>query len=202
MNEDKITLVCPHCGKSTRVKKEGKPNRNIKCSNSECSFIGSMMMYTQKKTSKVNPSSNQQQTVVMDSPQIMGTMIMNHPNTPIMTGVGVLRVLQTGETFTLKTGINIVGRKHPTGHADIAIPCDDGYMSRHHIKIEGCVTSKGIEYRLSDNNSTNKVKLNGYILPPGDIVILKSSDRIIIGRTELEFILQAENSTAGQTLIF
>lgn len=127
---------------------------------------------------------------------------MTAPQAPVITGAGALKVLSTGTLFTLKAGANIVGRQHPTGHADIAIPCDDNYMSRHHIKIEGFTTGNGTEYRLSDNNSTNKVKLNGNLLPEGDIVVLKSGDRIIIGHTEIEFILQPNIPAEGQTSIY
>lgn len=191
MNEDKIKVFCPQCGKSTLVKKEGKPNRIIKCSNQECGFTGSMMLYTQKRTKEEASTSSPSETKLMINPQ-----------DPAMSGFGTLKVLSTGMLFPLKTGSNIIGRQHPTGHADIAIPCDDYYMSRHHIKIEGVPINNGIEYRLSDNNSTNKVKLNGSLLPQGDIVVLKPNDRIVIGHTEIEFILQTNTSANGQTLIY
>lgn len=194
MNEDKIIITCPQCGKSARVPK-GNPNKTIRCSNPECGFIGSMMLYTQKKIKA-------QMTTGRTTSTSSETVLMTAPQTPATAGTGWLKVVSTGNRFPLKTGSNIVGREHPTGHADIAIPCNDNYMSRHHIKIEGVITSKGTEYRLSDNNSTNKVKLNGSTLPPGDIVILKSGDRIIIGHTQIEFILQSQSADAGQTLLF
>lgn len=116
------------------------------------------------------------------------TMISGSVTTP-KPEIGVLQVVSNGQKYRLSVGANIIGRQHSTSQATVQIATDDGYMSRQHMRIDVLPAGYGYEYRISDNNSTNKLTLNGSILAPGDIVILKPSDKITIGRTNLVFII-------------
>lgn len=197
MENETIVLYCPQCDKGQRVYTSAA---RVKCP--KCGFIGSILTFRrEKKAAAATPASTSGATQV-SNPVDTPTVLMSNPATPSGKEEGVLRVVSTGERFVLRSGTQIVGRKHETGHADIAIPCDDMYMSRHHLKIEGVSTAYGMEYRLSDYNSTNKSRLNGVALPTGDIVVLKPGDRIILGRTEVEFLLQPIQGDTGGTLIF
>lgn len=194
MDDDKQVVKCPQCGKRMAAKKEGNPNRMFTCSG--CGFRASLMAFAKERKpedqsqsslqSSFQPSASEGGTRV-EQPH---TLVMNNPQTPAFAGNGSLRVIASGVTYSIGLGSHIVGRAHPTGHADIAIVCEDTYMSRHHLKIDAVQIAQGFEYRMSDNGSTNKVYLNGQVLPLGDIVILKQGDRIRIGHTELEFILK------------
>lgn len=196
MDDDKQVVRCPQCGKRMTAKKEGNPNRMFTCKNPKCGFQASLMAFAKERTpgdqspSSLQPSSRSAASEGAMQVEQPHTMVMSNPQTPAFAGNGSLRVIASGVTYSISLGSHIVGRAHPTGHADIAIVCEDTYMSRHHLKIDAVQTAQGIEYRMSDNRSTNGVYLNGQKLPLGDIVILKQGDRIRIGHTELEFILK------------
>lgn len=217
-----MTVVCPKCKSRTTIKKEGKPTRGVKCSNKECSFLGSLMQFgkVEEQVSHVRPQPSmygQGTPTVISSPTSIspsrqpvsssatnggtiieasyssspadgGTMIENRPvQRAAPPAIGYLQTV-TGEKYSLAVGANIVGRQHPTSQATLQIVTNDGYMSRQHMKIEVIPTSNGrMEYRASDNNSTNRLTTNGQLMAPGDIVILKSGDRITIGHTDLVF---------------
>ena len=215
MEEDKITIICPQCRKKTRIPNVGVPTRTVKCSS--CQFKGSLMLFQIDTPKLTTSNSNIQRgtPTVVDSTSYRqtssnsnsgATIIEQHSNiggcntieqdggtmieslrvaTP--PSIGCLQVISTGQKYTLKQGTNIIGRQHPTSQATIQIATNDGYMSRQHMRIDVLPAGNHLEYRISDNNSTNKVTLNGKLLNPGDIVMLRSEDRITIGHTDFLF---------------
>ena len=214
MEEDKITIICPQCRKKTRIPNAGVPTRTVKCAS--CQFKGSLMLFQidtpkpaasnniQRGTPTVidsssyrqNPSNTNSGATIIEQRsntngcttigQNGGTMIES-PRVATTPSIGYLQIVLTGQKYVLKQGTNIIGRQHPTSQATIQIATNDGYMSRQHMKIDVLPAGNHMEYRISDNNSTNKVTLNGKQLNPGDIVMLRSGDKITIGHTDLLF---------------
>ena len=100
--------------------------------------------------------------------------------------VGRLRLKDTGKIFLLKQGKNVIGRIAQSGTADIQVN-EDKYMSRRHIEIDIVQTVMGLEHRLVEINSKNKVLLNDKPLSRGDILVLQFGDRMTLGKTEVIF---------------
>lgn len=93
------------------------------------------------------------------------------------------------QSFQLRTGINIIGRKNGnTSEAKIEIETNDKLMSREHIKIEAVQYGKGeYNYLLSDNGSKNQTRHNSHYLDHGEIIVLRDKDEIEIGNTKIQF---------------
>ena len=93
------------------------------------------------------------------------------------------------QSFQLRTGINIIGRKNGnTSEAKIEIETNDKLMSREHIKIEAVQYGKGeYNYLLSDNGSKNQTRHNSHYLDHGEIIVLHNQDEIEIGNTKIQF---------------
>jgi len=108
-------------------------------------------------------------------------------------GLGMLTVLSSPDSpqqeFQLSEGANIVGRKAKVSTATICVKTDDKTMSRSHIRIEVKKNPKGPGYNhyLSDNNSKNNTFYNGKCIENGEVVVLKDSDMIVLGRTNIRF---------------
>lgn len=214
MEEDKITVICPQCRKKTRIPNAGVPTRTVKCGH--CQFKGPLMLFQievpkpaasnsiQRGTptvidstsySQTSSKTNSGATVIEQRSNANGGIaiekngetMVESPQVVMPPSIGYFQIVSTGQKYALKQGTNIIGRQHPTSQATIQIATNDGYMSRQHMKIDVLPAGNHMEYRISDNNSTNKVTLNGRQLTPGDIVMLRSGDRITIGHTDLLF---------------
>ncbi len=93
------------------------------------------------------------------------------------------------QSFQLRTGINIIGRKNGnTSEAKIEIETNDKLMSREHIKIEAVQYGNGeYNYLLSDYSSKNQTRHNSHYLNQGEIIVLRDKDEIEIGNTKIQF---------------
>ena len=92
---------------------------------------------------------------------------------------------QTGKEHILKQGKNIIGRK-----TDVSIT-GDRYISRLHCLVEMKKQTWGIELTISDDGTeTEKPSTNGTFykderISKFDKIVLKSGDKIRVGRTNL-----------------
>ena len=92
------------------------------------------------------------------------------------------------QTFTLKTGKNIIGRKDEDKPCDIMIETDDSFMSRNHCIIETRIDRSGsIRLLLNDYGSLNGTYLNGSSTRLGkdDKVYLEDGDTMQLGKTKV-----------------
>lgn len=102
---------------------------------------------------------------------------------------GTYRYLHQASKFSVKAGINIIGRKaDSTSTAKIEIETNDKLMSREHLKIEVVKYSNDeYNYLLSDNVSKNQTRHNNHYLDKGEIIVLRNQDEIKIGNTKIQF---------------
>ncbi len=101
-----------------------------------------------------------------------------------MDEVGIIKVLETGRTFQLKEGTNVLGRVASSGTADLKIS-NDPYMSRRHLQVDVVKTPWGLEHRLVEIDSKNIIILNGKPIQRGDILKLNFGDKMTLGQTEV-----------------
>ena len=93
------------------------------------------------------------------------------------------------QTFPLREGRNVVGRKSETKPADVMVVTNDPYMSRNHSIIEVIRPEHGsYQYLISDYGSTNGTFINAdpnRRLSAYDQVYLSDGDTIQMGRTKV-----------------
>jgi pSer/pThr/pTyr-binding forkhead associated (FHA) protein len=121
------------------------------------------------------------------------------------------------QTFSLKLGRQIAGRKDSTKPCEIMIETNDKYMSRNHFVVECRVNRAGIlEAILCDNNALNHTFINtralhevkrndSFLLNDGDIIqagitkiVYKSSQSV---KTEKEAEDYVKSTPKGKTVL-
>ncbi len=168
-----LSIKCPHCNVGLKID-ETKIPANLKAFNCpRCKQPISISLVHQFKT----VSENEDTIYIQKNDNTTATLtVLADANTP-------------SQSFQLRTGINIIGRKNGnTSEAKIEIETNDKLMSREHIKIEAVQYGKGeYNYLLSDNGSKNQTRHNSHYLHPGEIIILRNKDEIEIGNTKICF---------------
>jgi hypothetical protein len=112
---------------------------------------------------------------------------------PVSEGCGELRIeassLTPEQTYQLKEGTFVIGRRAADGRNDIGIETGDRLMSRSHITIEvRRGAGGGYVHTLRDNGSKNRTYYNGRSLEEGEVVVIKSGDEIMLGQTRVHFV--------------
>lgn len=159
----------------------------VKCP--KCGAINRIPLNKPSEETQVQPPPQQQpdvhaheKTQLMTAneevePEELGWIIVHDENAPT-------------QTFPLKKGQNIIGRKSLSKPADIMIETQDKYMSRNHciIEVNKASAGQGYEYIISDVGSTNGTFINAddqNRLKEGDEVYLMDGNTIQAGRTKM-----------------
>ncbi len=87
--------------------------------------------------------------------------------------------LHHGRRRTLVVDRIVIGRAK-----ECQIVVSDNLVSRHHAAVQKIRD----DYYITDLDSTNGVLVNGDPIKPGTYVLIKPSDVITVGRTELNFL--------------
>ncbi|MBD5340084.1 MAG: FHA domain-containing protein [Bacteroides sp.] len=112
--------------------------------------------------------------------------------------LGRLRRVGTGESFQLKPGRNVIGRKAMKSTADFMIDTGaERTMSREHILIEiKSVPGKGMVHYLSlYKDKINPTYVGGEQLYYGDCIVLNSNKLINLPGVDLIFEIPDEEKT-------
>lgn len=94
----------------------------------------------------------------------------------------VILTRQDGEEYRLSTFPVCLGK----GSAADVILAGDESVSRQHICIH---EDDENVFVIEDMNSSNKTYLNGNVLEPEELVILNTGDKIKLGNTELDVVI-------------
>ena len=93
------------------------------------------------------------------------------------------------QSYPLRLGKNIIGRKSVSKPCDIMIETDDKYMSRNHCAIEVVKNKRGqYDYIIYEVSATNGTFINASIdkkLSRYDQIYLKDGNTIQIGHTKV-----------------
>ena len=119
------------------------------------------------------------------------TVISQHPNDIGSSQQESTGSLQWGGFFSRKhyqlhVGSNVIGRKDKKNPSDVEF--DDPEMSRRSAKVEVIPNEQG-EYSFIFTliKSLNAVKVNDKQLNPGEEILLKHNDVIVMGKTTITF---------------
>lgn len=110
------------------------------------------------------------------------TRIGHVPNVAIGSLVDV-----SGRIYSLRLGINTIGRKASTSTASVQIHTADRTMSRRHAIIDVRQAGGGIVHILKNGANKNPSYLNGTLIGRTDQFVLNNGDHIKMGSTELTF---------------
>lgn len=173
----KIVVMCPGCrSKLSFDDFPGFRDALIKCP--KCYFQAAVSVFMGGAPSGGGGKGPSEDTALPD------TELVNSRQAP--AAIGSIKVISSGESFKLREGSNVIGRRARTSTADLHI-ASDPYMSRIHVRIDVVKKGYGYEHHLVEINSKNIVKLNGRAIGRGDILLLKRGDRLILGTTEVIF---------------
>lgn len=111
---------------------------------------------------------------------------------------GQICLLKSGETFPLKPGRNVIGRKASSSKATVQIPTGESKrVSREHLVINAnSIPGQGYMYTISlFKEHVNKTLVNGTELLPGEELPLKHGCRIDLPDVQLRFEIVDEEGT-------
>lgn len=103
--------------------------------------------------------------------------------------LGKLLVPSTGQSYRLKPGRNVIGRKAQSSSADFQIAGDDKRMSREHLVIEvKKERGKGFVHYISlFKERCNRTEVGRTMLEYGDCIILHHGDKVRLPGAEVKF---------------
>lgn len=94
------------------------------------------------------------------------------------------------QTYPLRMGAQVIGRKNTTRPCDIQIQTNDLYMSRRHCEIEvKRISATQLQYLLKELEETNGTFVNSDPKPlsPTDLIVLNDGYVIQMGETKVVF---------------
>ena len=181
MESKMLRIKCSCCGAILDVKMQpGLENKNVTCP--VCKEKRPFKDYKMFVNKKPENSNNGEHTLYDEQTEIGEGKDFT---------LGRLRVLNpTAQTFQLKVGRNVVGRKSASSAADFQIPMgEDRRMSREHLVVEvKKVEGKGFVHYVSlYKEKVNETLINGVRLEYGDCVVLKDGDMLRLPEATLVF---------------
>ena len=168
-----MKAICGKCKARVNVNTENIKTDVIRFKCPVCSTTNKLNI---KKTTNKNMPDNEK-TIVNTQNNLanaMGWLVVHDENTK-------------PQTYTLKAGKSIVGRKSSKS-CDVPVETDDSYFSRNHFAIEISHGTKGLDYLVYDVSSTNGTYINANAdkkLNQMDKVLLQDGDTIQAGRTKM-----------------
>lgn len=198
-----IDIKCPFCSATLRIKNTpGIETKNIKCPNCNKSNAFTEFKPVAPKKTVSKPVASHSQTDDDPGTDYVGkgghgksgedTVVPVLNQTP-----GMLRDLGNGQSYQLKPGLNIVGRKANSSKADIQIDTGDkNFMSRQHIVIDVKKIPKGYVHHLKlYQEKVNETLVNNQKLTYGDCIVLNHGYTIKLPDAVLVFELPDEERT-------
>jgi len=171
-NEAEMRILCPSCKSPIRVKFDVlKPASET--------VIAKTFVAPSAGQAKVNDGATQ-----LGGSKYGATQLVS--DTPKTTTSLLLSF--NGETYQLKDGKNIIGRKGVTSQATVQIATEDRYMSRQHCIINVSTLPDGTKKAvLSNYLNKNQTAVNGQSTENGDEIRLTDGDKITMGHTTITF---------------
>ena len=197
METNTIIVKCPMCGGLSEVPKmSGIESKNVKCA--VCHYRNKFTDYKIVNKKADDPETdygNHSASSFNDKASEGVTRIRESIN----NSIGLLRVMETNQTYQCKSGRNIVGRKATSSQADfqISLLSEQRRLSREHIVVEvKKKPGKGYVHILSlVKELVNVTYINETVLEYGDKIVLKNRDVIRLPHVTLLFTIPDDDET-------
>lgn len=192
MNEI-IQIKCPFCGAVLSVRNQA----GIETKNVTCPICSHKNPFSSFRKTAASPQASETHT---EYPGMAGRHEeYTATEMPAMNNsIGRLMASGSGQTYQLKAGRNIIGRKWAKSTADFPIETgDDHTMSREHLVVEvRYVAGKGMmHYASLFKHQINPTFIGELQLEFGDKVILNNGDTLRLPGTTLRFEIPDEDAT-------
>lgn len=183
--EEVIRLKCPFDGKVLMVKRfPGIESKLLVCPVCKNKFPFSQFQFLGVVTpGGARPGYSEDERTSYEDSSCPGASEMNFI-------LGELKVKGTGETYTLRPGRNVIGRRASKSSADFGIDTGENHrMSREHLVIEvKKVPGKGyVHYASLFKDKVNETLVGREPLLFGDCVVLNHGDVITLPGAVLKF---------------
>lgn len=169
-----MKAVCGKCKARINVNTQNIKTEAIRFKCPVCSTINKLDL-SKVKRNEESVSDKTQIKTENNLEDVMGWIVVHDENTQ-------------QQTYSLKKGKNIIGRKSESKPCDVAINTSDKFMSRNHLAIEISHGINGLDYLVYDVTSTNGTFINANEdrkLGQSDKVYLRDGDTIQAGRTKM-----------------
>lgn len=177
-------IICPKCKKTILVKASSAKTHKVVCK--EC---GTLLYYMGKEVAALKKEETLK-TEQNESSSQEPTQQESNPTIPVVTPNGRL---EWGSIFKKKSwkisyaGSFFIGRLDDEVQSDVSI--DDEFASRRSLLLE-VLPERGrreCKYKITVNNATNPVLINGRAIELGESTYLNYGDTILVGNTTLTF---------------
>lgn len=192
METEIMKIKCPCCAAVLTVKTQpGIENKSVTCP--VCKQSSSFRLFKQITEIKAEHTEYPGEHTSYASHRSETQLNIDENYT-----LGKLKVEDSGVSFRLKVGRNIIGRKATASTADIQIPTAGGkHMSREHLVIEvKKVVGKGfVHYASLYKEKVNETAINNESLEYGDSIVLKSGDKLKLPDATILFEIPDDEGT-------
>lgn len=187
MMDNIVKIKCPYCSSTLSVKNiPGIESKSVTCP--ICKQKTPFLKF--KKVVDINDEQtqypdNDEKTIYINDDETE-TQI----NTALNLTLGRLRLQSSGQSFQLRPGRNVIGRKAAQSAADFQIAVEGSKrLSREHLVIEvKKVPGKGfVHYASLYKPKINKTFIGNEQLEYGDCVVLNSGDIIKLPDVSVKF---------------
>lgn len=192
MDEEIIRIKCPRDGSVLTVRRvEGIESKYV-----TCPICKTKMRFGDFKIVTSGESDNTQYGGSDDHTQYGGsddhTQYGGAKQTPSQQSIGRLTVKETGRSYQLRPGVNIIGRWASKSAATIQLECPSRRMSREHLVVEvKRLPHEGyVHYARLYKSGVNATFINGLELAEGDVIILRHGN--VIGLPDVELVFTVE----------
>lgn len=174
------SIPCPQCDHAIIVKAKAPEVKRVLCPACKTPIIYKAVdkeEFTLTEGKKEKGKSAEKKTVVTEK--------FRFPKTSKSNGKLLWGGLFCRKSYILHEGINYIGREDQDLPSDVSLK--DEYASRRSIKIDVIPGDKGNSFKLTVENATNPILVNGQSQTVGNSVYLNFGDIIILGNTKMTF---------------
>lgn len=173
-------ISCPKCDRNIFIKAKASGVFRTVCKGCKTVVIAKGRMATTPAEEK-----NEESRKVDDNAPVNVTELYRNRNSQLSKGKLVWRGLYNRKTYFLHEGDNYIGREDEEQPSEVSLK--DAYASRRSVKINVALGEKGNSYKLTVENATNPVLVNGAVQAVGNSVYLNFGDTIVLGNTTIIF---------------
>lgn len=187
-----IKIKCPNCGAILNVKAvPGLNDKLVRCP--ICEEKHPFSNYKEVKSvsteDETDYESHKANSAKVDDETEINT---GEGEETVITTCGYLLDIKTKKKYSLKNGVNYIGRSATSTpeRVNVRIETSDMGFSRSHLCLEAVLHGGVRKYKVYNDACKNPTFLNGEKIDKKDVLFLKENDIIKSSSVELQFLLK------------
>lgn len=174
------SIPCPKCDRLMIVKAKAVGGFKVTCPTCKIPVI-----FRGVDKDEAGMAEVKEVKVKLSEERSEGTKRFRVGNKKLINGKLIWGGLFSRKTYVLHEGENYIGREDKDLPSDVSLK--DEYASRRSVKIEVLSGIKGYSFKLTVENATNPILVNGQSQAEGNCVYLNFGDTIVLGNTTMTF---------------